>query len=415
MRSRMKAFLRSLSKFCLAAVFAFEAAFPVFADGASLDFRSPPAPAPGAPSPAALAALPVYRMGPAAFAAFVGAHAARVRPLAGALGSAAWGDASGPPAARACDTLPAEARARCLDSLARLAPGAGGGPRALREMEAKEAARRDSAGGNREVTQDAALPDTQPAVVGAPRRAGGDQDLDDEDSPEKEEARGWFADLFADFRDGGGKDGGWDAHDWAVLIYVVVGVVVVGAFLVYGLQTLGELILNREDYPVFQEAGLRLSYSGHAWRDGAGADLYRDAYLAGLRYAIGFERPGADVGLALEAGYIDIRLTPQDGPGNAFDFRGAYLVAGPLIRFGSFDPLCFSLEFLNGTSTHPSIGWISKARMALQARFGRHEVAGVHLGAVFYDLSFLDGLAIRQGDFNRDLSLVGGLDFGWEF
>ena len=205
------------------------------------------------------------------------------------------------------------------------------------------------------------------------------------------------------------------ADEWAAVIYVVVGVVVVGAFLVYALQTLAELSFNRDGDPLFQEAGLRLSYSGSAWRDGSGADLYRDAYLAGIRYGLGFDRPGMDVGLALEAGYIDIRLSPLDGPGEAFDFRGGYLVAGPLLRFGAYDPLCFGLEFLNGTATHSSIGWISKARMSLQARLGGHAVTGAHLGAVFYDLAFLDGLAWRHGDFNRDLSLVGGVDVGWEF
>jgi hypothetical protein len=341
---------RSFAGFCLAAVFAFQASVPVFADGTVLDDGN---------------------------------------------GRGAGRYAS--PADNARDTV----RIILVDSA-----GAPVGPRALRELQAKETARRDSL---------AALPDTQPAVLGEPRAAGGDQNLEDERAADAEAARGWFANFFLDLRDGGGKDGGLDADEWAALIYVVVGVVVVGAFIVYAVQTLAELAINKEHYPLFQEAGLRLSYSGHAWRDGAGAELYRDAYLAGLRYGIGFDRPGADIGLAVEGGYLDVHLSPSEGAGDAFDFRGGYLVAGPLLRFGSFDPLCFSLEFLNGTSTHASIGWISKARMALQARFGRHEVVGVHLGAVFYDLAFLDGLAWRRGDLNRDLSLVGGLDFGWEF
>lgn len=424
--------------FALAALFAFNAAVPVFADGTVLtgpsSLRSsapevpsagPVPPVPGSaalpaeslpahllfagPSEASLrAALPdrnLRRMDPDAFRSFVQTHAGQGRFLSGIELAAVLEDraTAGNRAAAAprtlCDTLPSLARSRCLDSLARRSAADTAGPRALREARAEEAAA-----------------DSQSIELGKPPASGQDQDRNDAASVDKEEARGWFLNLFADLHDDKSKDGGGlDAHGWAVLIFVVIGFVVVGAFLVYGLQTLFELALNREHYPVFQEAGLRLSYSGEAWRDGVGGDLYRDAYLAGLRYAVGFDRPGADVGLAIEGGYIDIRLRPLDGPGDAFDFRGAYLVAGPLLRFGDYDPMCFSLEFLNGTSNHPSVGWISKARMALQCRVGRHQVIGADLGAVFYDLTFLDGLAWRRGDLNRDLSLIGGVDFGWEF
>lgn len=430
--------------YALTAAFLFKAAVPVFADGTVLDpvsgrGRDRSESLGAGPAEGDLRAAlspPAYRMEPAAFAAFVRAHADEGRlltatELAAALDRyalqvqsrvrSAAADSSPPSAPSAVPSVasgsPDTSRSSAGDSAA--APG---GPRALRELQAQEAARRDSlararavGAGDTGVTRSAAWPDTQPSVLGEPRVAGGDQNLEDSRAADEEEAKGWFANLFLDLREGGGKEGGLDGHDWAAIIYVVVGVVVVGAFIVYAAQTLIELSLNQEHHPVFQEAGLRLSYSGHSWRDGAGADLYRDAYLAGIRYGIGFDRPGADIGLAIEGGYLDIRLSPSDGVGDAFDFRGGYLIAGPLLRFGSFDPVCFSLEFLNGTSTHASIGWISKARMALQARFGRHEVAGVNLGAVFYDLAFLDGLAWRRGDFNRDLSLIGGLDFGWEF
>jgi hypothetical protein len=230
---------------------------------------------------------------------------------------------------------------------------------------------------------------------------------------EQERAKGWFFNFFADASNGHAD---WDGGDWAAIIYVVVGVVVVGAFLVYGVQTLYDLAVNENDDPVFMEAGLRMSYSGKAFRDPSGRDdLYRDAYLAGLRFAIGIDRPGMDLGLALEGGYIDLYLKGVSDPAKAFDFKGGYLVAGPVLRFGRNDPLSFSLEFLNGTSNHENIGWISKSRMTLQTKVGSHTLVGGHLGAVFYDLHFLDGLGWRNGDFNRDLSLVYGLDAGWEF
>jgi len=398
----------------LAAALAFNAAAPVFADGAVLDFDSalsPRAPAgpgpvdplsmrvpvaagpavpPAGPSEARLlTAFPnrnLQRLDPEAFQTVVLAHAGQGRLLSGVELAAA------------------------LD-----APADTAGPRALREAQAKDAARRDSLARRREAHAGDSSSDSQTVSLGNAPSSGQDQNISDASAVEKEEAKGWFFNLFADLHEGKSKGGGPDAHDWAVLFFVMIGFVVVGAFILYGVETLVELALNREHYPLFQEAGLRLSYSGEAWRDGLGADLYRDAYLAGLRYAIGFDRPGVDVGLAAEGGYIDIHLRPMEGPGNAFDFRGAYLVAGPLLRFGGFDPMCFSLEFLNGTSNHPSIGLISKARMSLQFRVGRHQTLGADLGAVFYDLNFLDGLAWRSGDLNRDLSLIGGADFGWEF
>lgn len=379
--------------FLLAGLFAFQAPVPVFADGKVLDL--------GGGTPVQLSADTSHS------AADSSRAKTRFIPADGA------GSSEGP---RALRELQAKEAAR-RDSLARaahardsLAPGQSRGPASSDSLRSLDPSHR-----NVGATQEAALPDTQPMALGEPRVAGGDQNLEDLRDDDDEVARGWFANLFIDLREGGGKGDGLDADEWAAIIYVAVGLVVVGAFLIYAVQTLVELSLNREHYPLFQEAGLRLSYSGHSWRDGAGADLYRDAYLAGLRYGIGFDRPGADIGLAVEGGYLDIHLSPAAGVGDAFDFRGGYMVVGPLVRFGSFDPLCFGLEFLNGTSTHASIGWISKARMTLQARFGRHEVVGAHLGAVFYDLAFLDGLGWRRGDFNRDLSLIGGLDFGWEF
>jgi hypothetical protein len=407
--------LRSFVSFPLALLFAFNAAIPVFADGAvALDLppmrsvapgpeASSDGPVPAGPSEARLrAAFPdgnLQRLDPDAFQALVQAHAGQGRYLTGMELAAVLDGQKAAPEAR----VPSSAS---VDTA---------GPRALREAQARDAARRDSLARKRETHPGDSALDSQTVDLGIPPANGHDRSSNDATAVENDEAKGWFVNLFADLRDGGSKSGGWDAHGWAVLFFVVIGFVVVGAFLVYGVETFAEMAINRDHYPVFQEAGLRLSYSGEAWQDGAGASLYRDAYLAGLRYAIGFDRPGGDAGLALEGGYIDIHLRPTEGPGNAFDFRGAYFVAGPILRFGSYDPACFSLEFLNGTSNHPSIGWISKARMALQFRMGRHQVVGADLGAVFYDLEFLDGLAWRHGNLNRDLSLIGGLDFGWEF
>ncbi len=309
-------------------------------------------------------------------------------------------------------------------------------PRALRESQAKVTAHRDSLRRDSLAAYGLAHPGSR--VDSAPDGSDRTDRSNDEDGKDSlilggkparheeadhtrvddDEAKGWFANLVLDWTDRGhgGRGGGMSGSDWAAIIYVVVGVVVVGAFIIYGVQTIVELAANEGDYPLFQELGFRLSYSGKEFRDAqTGPDMYRDAYLTGIRYAIGFDRPGMGMGLSVEGGYLDVKLRGISDPGHSFDFNGGYLVAGPLLRFGSNDPFSFSLEFLNGTSTHASIGWISKSRMTLQAKVGSHTLLGAHLGAVFYDLHFLDGLGWRQGNFNRDLSLIYGLDAGWEF
>ncbi len=233
-------------------------------------------------------------------------------------------------------------------------------------------------------------------------------------SATKERVHGYFQNFFLDFSNAnwGGK---WDGADWAAVIYVVVGVVVVGAFIVYGVHTIYEIVTNSEGDPIFKEIGLRYSYSGKQWSDG-GPPLYRNANLMGIRLAMGLDRHGMGLGVAVEGGYIDLSLRNTDIPTEAFHFQGGYMVAGPIVRFGNNKPASLTFEFLNGASNQPSIGWISKSRMAVQSRVNNSGLLlGAHLGAVFYDLKFYDGLIQHRGQFNRDLSLVMGIDTGWEF
>lgn len=393
----------------------------------------PVTPASVSPAPAALdlggptvpefkAAFPnragrvVQKVDPVTFSRYAGSHSGQGRLLTGAALSAVVAAAgapavetaqvAGPPRTLAdCDTVPPAIRERCKDSLTGKAVSPRT-PRALREMQELKAARTDSRTGD-----DTLILGDDPERDDRADHTRVDEDLDDDGK-----RHNWFVNIFADVREGGGGGGGWTGDDWAAVIYVVIGVVVVGAFIIYGVQMLGEMALNQEDYPLFTEAGVRLSYSGKAIEDQQGVGkLYRDAYLAGLRFAVGFDRPGMGIGLAAEGGYIDVFLRSSSDPSRTFDFKGGYLVAGPMIRFGDNDPWSFSLEFLNGTSSHESIGWISKSRMTLQAKVTEHMLVGGHLGAVFYDLHFFDGLGLREGNFNRDLSLVWGLDTGWEF
>jgi len=298
----------------------------------------------------------------------------------------------------ACRSLPPRRREACGDSVAALSHSSGSAglrARAAREDSLDKARDRGLRQGN---TWD---------TLGSGSASGTPPDH----SETAERTKGYFSNFLLDL------NGNWDmgGKEWAAVLYVVVGVVVVGAFVVYGAQALVELATNQDDDPVFREIGLRYSYSGRRWSDG-GPPLYRDANLIGLRFGIGLDRAGMGLGVAMEGGYIDLSLRPVDDPTKVFDFQGGYLVAGPMLRFGHNDPLSLTLEFLNGASDHASIGWISKSRMTVQSRVGKTGfLVGAHMGAVFYDLSFYDGLAQRQGNFNRDLSLVIGADTGWEF
>ncbi len=400
----------------------FQSAFPLFADGIPVTALAGAAFAARQVYPPSVKPVLFKRVDPATFNEYIAANEADGRvltpaELADLNARMAKSPHASPVAAGRPGSASRELDSLLLDSLnafvvsdsARVKPAAPGNRKDTLRIETR---RYNVTDGDEDEDEDD--PDT--LIIGQARADETDNNERGVRRMEEEEEANWFVNLLVNFRDGpGGGGGGWNGDDLAAVIFVVVGVVVVGAFLIYGIQTLAELAINPESDPLFQEVGLRLSYSGHALRNGTTADLYADSYLTGLRYAIGFDRPGMDLGLSVEGGYIDVRLHEQGAPLHSFDFRGGYLVAGPLLRFGSFDPLCFSLEFLNGASTHQSIGWISKSRMTLQARVGRHATIGGHLGGVFYDLKFLDGLAWRRGDFNRDLSLILGVDGGWEF
>jgi hypothetical protein len=392
--------------------------FPPPEDPAGFDlaaFSSPPS-LPGITEGQLQTALPgktLIRTDSRGFQRAISLHGTHGRLITGpALAALAQGHPGArSDSSRVCDRAGADSLARraCLDSLRRagLDPArdrrdttAGRGktpdaPRALREIEE----RRDTVylGPDGEEVE-------RPATVDA-------SSLDDE--VREARTRGYVGQFFVDLGNGGGWD--WGDGDWAVILYVVVGVIVVGAFVLGGGKALYDLLVVKEDAVVFKELGARFSYSGLAMPGNGGTTLYRDAYLYGLRFALGVQRDVMSLGLAVEGGSINLRVRGFPGERNALDFRGAYAVGGPMVRFGNYHPLAFTLEFLNGTSDHPSIGWISKSRMTLAGKTRHNLLLGAHLGAVFYDLEFTDGLVFRRGDLNRDLSMMLGLDLGYAF
>lgn len=416
----MKPTLRHLYPFLLALV----AVSASLAQSLARGFPPPEAPSsPGQPAftsvpgltegqlQAALPGKTLIRTDTRGFQRVIATHGAHGRLITGpALAALAQGEppvrsasaeaSSGP--TRICGQADSLARRACLDSLsrARVAEAAARrdssrAPRALREIEE----RRDTV---------YIGPDGEEVERPAARDAS-----DPEDEIQEARTRGYIGQLFVDMGNGGDWD--WGDGDWAVVIYVVVGVIVVGAFVLGGGKALYDLLVVKEDAIVFKELGARFSYSGLAMYGNDGTALYRDAYLYGLRFALGVQRDVMSLGLAAEGGSINLSVRGFSGERSSVDFRGAYIVGGPMVRFGNYHPLAFTLEFLNGTSDHGSIGWISKSRMTLAGKTPQNLLVGAHLGAVFYDLEFTDGLVFRRGDLNRDLSMMLGLDLGYAF
>lgn len=314
------------------------------------------------------------------------------------------------PASTYCPQADSLAHRRCLDSLTRARTAQPPAPRALQEIE--NARGRDTVF----IGPDGRPLDKAGLAASEDPEATDAAEAEAADEVQQERNRGYIGQFFFDLSRGGGGGGGdWDGSDWAVVLYVVIGVVVVGAFLVGGGAALYDLIVNKEKAPIFKEVGARFSYSGVTLYGNDGAPLYRDAYLAGLRLAIGVQRTYASLGLAVEGGSVNLSVSGFPGQSEAIGIRGGYLVGGPMVRFGNYHPLALTLEFLNGTSDHDRIGWISKTRMMLAAKAPGGLLVGAHLGAVYYDLNFTDGLVFRDGDLNRDLSVLVGLDAGWAF
>jgi hypothetical protein len=242
-------------------------------------------------------------------------------------------------------------------------------------------------------------------------RNGGipDEKAADENTVADERTRHYFLNFVGD----------WGMHglggkDLAEAVYVVAAIVAVGGTLIYLPVVVYKLIRNQEKDPVHHELGASYLYSGTNWQ-GGGEPLYRNTHMPGLRYTALIAHPVVGLGLTLEGGYLapdfegSLQVTDQ------IDLHGAYGLIGPILRFWPRNRVTLAFEFLNGTSTSPSVGWVTKARINAQMKFGPHAFVGLNMGSLFYDLHFFDGTVWRQGAFNRDLALTLGFEAGYAF
>jgi hypothetical protein len=207
---------------------------------------------------------------------------------------------------------------------------------------------------------------------------------------------------------------GLDGSDFAKTFFVVAAVAVVGGTLIYLPVLTYKMIRNRERDPITQEMAFAYSYSGTNW-EGGGSPMYRGTHMPGLRYSAVIAHPHVGLGLTVEGGYLAPSFEGSFDPTTQVELHGSYGLIGPMLRFGPQNPVTVSLEFLNGTSTAKAIGWVTKARMGVQAKLGRHALIGLQLGSLFYDMHFFDGTVWRSGSFNRDLAMTLGLETGYCF
>ncbi len=229
----------------------------------------------------------------------------------------------------------------------------------------------------------------------------------------KEQNAIYFADFMADiFPDDRNTIG--NTKDLALVVFVAAGVIVIGATVIYLPKLAYDLAKNEDDLPIYHEFTLHYGYSGAHWNAG-GPPVYRKTQTASGRFTLGARRDYLGVGLTAEVGYLDIRLSEvPNEPGRTFYRNGPFGMMGPSIELGG-EKVYTGVDFLNGVDFIGGAGWISEGRFSLNWRVNDRLLLGAYVGALFYDLKFFDGLVWREGAFNRDLSLLGGLETGVAF
>jgi hypothetical protein len=242
-------------------------------------------------------------------------------------------------------------------------------------------------------------------------RKGGDPNA--EASDESAAAEGRASHYFLNFV-GDWSMSGLGGKDLAEAVYVVAAIVAVGGTLIYLPVVVYKLVRNQEKDPIHQELGLSYLYSGTNWQ-GGGEPLYRNTHMPGLRYTALIAHPVVGLGLTVEGGYLAPNFEGSLQVTDQIDLHGAYGLIGPMLRFWPQNAVTLAFEFLNGTSTSSSVGWVTKARINAQMKLGRHAFVGLNMGSLFYDLHFFDATVWRQGAFNRDLALTLGFEAGYAF
>ena len=182
-----------------------------------------------------------------------------------------------------------------------------------------------------------------------------------------------------------------DADEIAVVVFVVVGVVVVAALVVYGGVYLTNMALGIGDYEYWWNLETHAS-----WLVG-----HRDSgTLVGARLSTGFVESGVQVGLAAEAGYLDVDSDLRDKKRPPVEFKGVYGLIGPAVRwmFGPGEDEGYAYaEVLAGTTEHRESKLLSVARCGVNWSIGSRMRLGLSVGSMYMDLDASEGV-VQEGD-----------------
>lgn len=194
------------------------------------------------------------------------------------------------------------------------------------------------------------------------------------------------------------RDGGVEA----AVVFVIIGAVVVVVWTLYAVKFLYDVAVGAQPCGRWSELNISVSSISR--------DSHQHADFSGLHLMTGYRDGATDVGISAEAGYADILLSEA----GTLSLDGLYWMVGPMLRWRlnrSRNPSYYEMEFSAGTSEHPEIGLLARAKAGLRFGIGNALRGGVNLGVLNINLNDTQGIIT---DRHRYYYLL-GIEMGYRF
>ena len=173
-----------------------------------------------------------------------------------------------------------------------------------------------------------------------------------------------------------GSSNGGDGR--AAVLFVIIGMVLVVVWALYIFKYLFDVASGHEPCDIWSE------WVGVASRINEGDG--DKASFSGIRYVTGFREGITDIGIAVEAGRADIRLSAI----SAEPLEGTYWMLGPVLRWhASKDSpnTLVQMQFLAGSTSHDEVGVLGQARIGVQIGLSKRLALGFSWGVMNIDLN----------------------------
>jgi len=183
------------------------------------------------------------------------------------------------------------------------------------------------------------------------------------------------------------------SNDVAVVLFVVVGAFVVAALVVYGGKFIYDALIGKAEHEYSFELSPTATFFNRDRHNG----VSEKGAMTGLKFVTNIDRDNLQVGLAAEAGNMNIELYHDDS-GSLYKMNGFYWMAGPHLGFpfntasNANNPSCFMLEVLAGMVEHEDDGFISAARAGITFGIKEHLRFGINVGSFYFDLDETEGI-----------------------